>query len=133
MVLTPVSFFTLHVCLPTSCKARGILNNKGPDFHLWYLELFTLAYLSLGSNFPYEAVPDSAATICLHLLLCLRKQESGISQGEAKWKFLVSLETQVILMFYWDTQVKECFAEADTGERMFGYSKYMKGCMVFRS
>ena len=85
-----------------------------PVFHLWYLELFTLAYLSLGSNFPYETVPDSAATICLHLILCLRKQESGISQGEAKWKFLVSLETQVILMFYWDTQVKECFAVADT-------------------
>jgi hypothetical protein len=28
--------------------------------------------------------------------------------------------------------MKECFAEADTGERMLYDSKYMKGCMMFR-
>ena len=28
------------------------------------------------------------------------------------------------------TQVKDCFPEADTGERMFGYSKHVKGSVM---
>jgi hypothetical protein len=26
--------------------------------------------------------------------------------------------------------MKDCFPEADTGERMFGYSRYMKGLLM---
>jgi hypothetical protein len=26
--------------------------------------------------------------------------------------------------------MKDCFPEADTGERMFGYSKHMKECLM---
>jgi hypothetical protein len=26
--------------------------------------------------------------------------------------------------------MKACFPEADIGERMFGYSKHMKGCLI---
>jgi hypothetical protein len=32
-------------------------------------------------------------------------------------------------MLCWGRQVKGCFAEADTGERMFCYSKHVKGLM----
>jgi hypothetical protein len=27
-------------------------------------------------------------------------------------------------------QIKDCFPEADTGERIFGYSKHMKGFLI---
>lgn len=47
------------------------------------------------------------------------------------WKFLVSLGTQVIMLFCWDRQVKECFAEAGTGERMFCSRKHLEGHMMF--
>ena len=33
-------------------------------------------------------------------------------------------------MLCWSRQVKECFAEADTGERVFCYSKHVKGHMT---
>ena len=50
-----------------------------------------------------------------------------------KWKLLVSLETQLCqMMFFWGTQVKGCFAEADTGERMFCWRRRVKGCEMFR-
>ena len=34
------------------------------------------------------------------------------------------------MMVVWGTQVKGCFPEADTGERMFGYSRHMKGRLM---
>ena len=50
-----------------------------------------------------------------------------------KWKLLVSLENQLCQMvFCWGTQVKDYFAKADTGERMFCSSKHMKGHIMFR-
>ena len=36
-----------------------------------------------------------------------------------KWKLLVSLETQVIMVFCWGRQVKEYFVKAGKGKRMF--------------
>jgi hypothetical protein len=37
-----------------------------------------------------------------------------------KWKRKGSLESQLRQMaFYWGRHMKECFPEADTGERMF--------------
>jgi hypothetical protein len=36
------------------------------------------------------------------------------------------------MMFCCSAQVEGCFAKADTGERMFCYSKHMNGCMMFR-
>jgi hypothetical protein len=36
------------------------------------------------------------------------------------------------MVFCWGRRVKECFAEADTGERIFCYSRSMKGCMMSR-
>ena len=60
----------------------------------------------------------------------LRLRKGSITdKGNLKWKFLVSLETQVIMMFCWYGQMKECFAGADTVERMS--CKHIKGCMVF--
>lgn len=50
-----------------------------------------------------------------------------------KWKLKVSLESQLCwTVFGWGRQVKECFAEADRGERRLSQSKGMKGHMVLR-
>jgi hypothetical protein len=47
-----------------------------------------------------------------------------------KRKLVISLESQLCpMMFCWGKHVKQCFAEADTGERMFCYSKQVKGQM----
>jgi len=34
--------------------------------------------------------------------------------------------------FRWGTEVKECFTEADTDERIFCYSRHVKECVMFR-
>ena len=40
-------------------------------------------------------------------------------KGDMKWKLKASLESQLCQMvFCWGKHVKECFPEADTGERM---------------
>ena len=58
---------------------------------------------------------------------------SKLSDKTLKQKLLISLESHVCqMMFFWGTQVKGCFAEADTGERIFCYSKHVKGYMMFR-
>jgi hypothetical protein len=37
-----------------------------------------------------------------------------------EWELKGSLESQLCWMvFYWGKRMKECFTEADTGERMF--------------
>jgi hypothetical protein len=42
-------------------------------------------------------------------------------------KLLDSLEGQLYQMMPgWGTQVKECFAKAETGEKKFCYSRHMK-------
>jgi hypothetical protein len=45
-------------------------------------------------------------------------------EGRLNWKVLVSLETQL--------SYNDVFAKADTGERMFCYSRHMKERMMAR-
>jgi hypothetical protein len=49
-----------------------------------------------------------------------------------KWKIVVSMETRAIMRFCWGRKVKEYFAEADIGERLFCYRKHMWGWVMFR-
>lgn len=50
------------------------------------------------------------------LIHCKEHYQVKISKqkGILKWKLLISLETQVIMLFCWDRQKKEHFAKEDT-------------------
>lgn len=49
-----------------------------------------------------------------------------------KLKCIICLEAQlIIMMFSRSRKMKVCFAETDTGERVFCYSKHLKGLMMF--
>jgi len=52
----------------------------------------------------------------------------GRGEGVLKWKLKDSLESRLCWVeFCWGKQVKKCFAEADTGQRMFCKSQHVKG------
>jgi hypothetical protein len=71
---------------------------------------------------------NSQTNSLIHIELTIKKILIE-NHSTMKWKFLVSLEAQLChLMFHWDRQVnerfaeadvKECFAEVDTSEKMF--------------
>lgn len=67
-------------------------------------------------------------------------QDFPWSENQLEWKLLVCLESHLYqMMVCWGTQMKgsltkedtkkECFHEADAGERMFWYSRHVKGCV----
>ena len=47
------------------------------------------------------------------------KRKEKKRKQRVKWTFLVSLKTQVLMLFCWGRQVEEHFAEANTDESMF--------------
>lgn len=89
---------------------------------------FSLSMFSWVQNSDYQAYETrtfTGQTIMVVHIFGLQRLTLCVC---VSWKPLVSLESWLCqMMFLLGTQVKGLFVGADTGGRMFRYSKYMKG------
>ena len=87
--------------------------------------------VQLGIEGDWHHLRVNQASFCC--ICCIFWRESYMFYT-LKWKFLISLESQLYhMIFCWGRHVKGCFAKADTGESMFCWSTHLREQLMFRN